>query len=80
MADSNRVREIAYQRWKDAGEPEGESLRFWLEAESEASEQQREDAELDEVLKESFPASDAPAGSISTVGPRPKSPPKRSGK
>ena len=31
------IRIRAYQKWEAAGKPEGQSLRFWLEAERELS-------------------------------------------
>ena len=35
MTAKQQVRESAYFKWKAAGCPEGDSLRFWLEAELE---------------------------------------------
>jgi hypothetical protein len=29
------IRELAYSRWEAAGRPEGDGVRFWLEAEQE---------------------------------------------
>ena len=29
------IRVRAYQRWQEAGEPEGDGIQFWLEAERE---------------------------------------------
>jgi len=29
----NRIQTISYQLWVDAGSPDGESLKFWLQAE-----------------------------------------------
>jgi hypothetical protein len=31
----NDIRQLAYQKWVAAGRPEGDSSRFWLEAEQE---------------------------------------------
>jgi hypothetical protein len=31
----NDIRQLAYQKWAAAGMPEGNSSRFWLEAEQE---------------------------------------------
>ena len=36
VQDENRVRELAYQKWEDAGRPEGDEVKFWLAAEREA--------------------------------------------
>ena len=30
-----QVRELAYQKWQGAGEPQGDGLQFWLDAERE---------------------------------------------
>lgn len=79
MASAEEIREEAYRRWQAAGEPAGEAERFWLEAEQELGGcSECEEAAIDEALKESFPASDPPAGSISKVGPQPARPAKRS--
>ena len=47
--NDDAVRETAYYLWQQAGEPAGESLRFWLEAEEEFAchgDMTSEDAEL----------------------------------
>lgn len=31
----NRIRELAYYKWVDAGHPDNSDLDFWLQAESE---------------------------------------------
>ena len=31
------IRERAYQKWRDAGAPQGDGLVYWLDAESEIS-------------------------------------------
>lgn len=31
----DEIKQKAYYKWKDASEPEGKSLKFWLEAEKE---------------------------------------------
>jgi hypothetical protein len=31
----NEVRQRAYEKWEAAGKPEGNDIRFWLEAEKE---------------------------------------------
>lgn len=53
------IRELAYHHWKEAGEPQGEDLRFWLEAEkeqqdfdaSEAADDSLEDLNLPPMVK-----------------------------
>jgi len=34
-----KVRELAYQKWEKAGYPAGDGKNFWLEAESELTDQ-----------------------------------------
>lgn len=34
LHDQN-VRELAYEKWQDAGTPPGDGVKFWLEAEKE---------------------------------------------
>jgi hypothetical protein len=49
MVNEAAIRESAYHLWKQAGEPEGEDLRFWLAAEQEldcCGDMTSEDAEL----------------------------------
>jgi Protein of unknown function (DUF2934) len=36
-ATDDKIRERAYQLWEAAGRPEGDGVRFWIEAEREAS-------------------------------------------
>jgi hypothetical protein len=41
VEDSNteqQVRELAYKKWQVAGEPEGDGVQFWLDAEREIRE------------------------------------------
>jgi hypothetical protein len=40
------IRSKAYQLWKDAGEPEGQSDAFWYEAEKKLLRNRTESAEL----------------------------------
>ena len=35
------IRPLAYMKWEAAGKPEGDDLRFWLEAKREASQKRR---------------------------------------
>lgn len=55
-----RVREMAYRLWEEAGSPEGEDERLWFQAKLAI---EREEASLDRELAESFPASDPPSSS-----------------
>lgn len=55
-----RIREKAFELWKEAGCPEGESEVFWYSAIAKIAE---EEAKLDNALKGTFPASDAPSSS-----------------
>lgn len=55
-----RIRLRAYQLWKQAGEPLGKHLDFWLVAETEDAAASKDD-ELKEGLEESLPASDTPS-------------------
>ena len=62
------VRDTAYRKWQEAGEPVGDGVQFWLEAEQECGCNGQECTEeaIDEASEESFPASDPPArGSLS---------------
>jgi hypothetical protein len=61
--DPHTVRELAYRLWEQRGRPEGGAEEDWFEAERQLSGQlRRTDAQVvDEAVKESFPASDAPA-------------------
>lgn len=34
------IRTLAYQKWEEAGRPEGDGVQFWVEAESEIKQQQ----------------------------------------
>jgi hypothetical protein len=61
--DPRSVRELAYRLWEQRGRPEGGAEEDWFEAERQLSGAlRRTDAQVvDEAVKESFPASDAPA-------------------
>ncbi len=60
--DQQAIREAAYYAWERAGQPNGDGVEYWLEAER-AFYQQREPEpdRVEEASEESFPASDAPA-------------------
>jgi hypothetical protein len=64
------VRDAAYRKWQEAGEPAGDGVQFWLEAEQECGCNSPEGAEeaFDEASEESFPASDPPARSSVSTG------------
>ena len=34
-ADRSEISVVAYQKWEEAGHPEGQDLHFWLEAEAQ---------------------------------------------
>lgn len=34
-SDKQKVRELAYKKWQQAGEPNGDGVNFWLDAEKE---------------------------------------------
>jgi hypothetical protein len=64
------VRDAAYRKWQEAGEPAGDGVQFWLEAEQECGCSGPECTEeaFDEASEESFPASDPPARSSPSSG------------
>jgi DUF2934 family protein len=63
--DPQAVRDLAYSLWEQRGKPEGDAERHWLEAERLLGAQPRTDNQrVDESVRESFPASDAPASGI----------------
>ena len=73
MSDSNEqhIRERAYTLWEKEGSPEGRDVEFWerarlmVEAEAKPAmvrpQVSAKDAQIDEAMKETFPASDPPA-------------------
>ena len=64
------VRDAAYRKWQEAGEPPGDGVQFWLEAEQECNCTDDECAveqAIDEASEESFPASDPPARGASLM-------------
>ena len=74
--DDAAIREAAYYKWLAAGEPEGDGLEFWLQAEREWQQPTTEEA-FDEASEESFPASDPPARTVTASRAVPASRPKR---
>jgi hypothetical protein len=63
--DPQAVRELAHSLWEQRGKPEGEAERHWFEAERLLGAQPRTDNQrVDESVRESFPASDAPASGV----------------
>lgn len=59
-AHEDRVREMAYVLWQEAGSPNGRDAHFWHLAEQGV---QTDEREYDKTLADSFPASDPPANS-----------------
>ena len=49
------IRSKAYQLWKDAGEPEGQSEAFWYEAEKELLRNRTELGELPPGMTDNLP-------------------------
>jgi hypothetical protein len=49
------VRSRAYQLWKDAGEPEGQSDAFWYQAEKELRLKRSEQGELPPGMTDNLP-------------------------
>src|SRR5215831_4749421 len=63
--DPQAVRDLAHKLWEQRGKPEGEAERHWLEAERLLGAEPRTDNQrVDESVRESFPASDAPASGV----------------
>lgn len=64
-----RIRETAYGLWEKEGSPEGREQEFWLRAEQIVDSNaehpghsvHESDAEVDQELADSFPASDPPS-------------------
>ena len=76
-----KVRERAYAIWLRQGSPDGQAEQFWLMAEEEllaerqgrasvprdeCPDRPKDEAAVDEVVDDSFPASDPPAWSSET--------------
>jgi len=63
--DPQAVRDLAYSLWEQRGKPEGDAERHWFEAERLLGAEPRTDNQrVDESVRESFPASDAPASGL----------------
>lgn len=61
--DPRKQRELAYRLWEERGRPVGRPDEDWFEAERRLRSGQHEvdSAAVDEAVRESFPASDAPS-------------------
>jgi hypothetical protein len=63
--DPQAVRDLAYSLWEQRGKPEGDAQEHWFEAERLLGVRPRTDNQrVDESVRESFPASDAPASGL----------------
>ena len=63
--DPQAVRDLAYSLWEQRGKPEGDAQEHWFEAERLLGGGRRTDSQrVDESVRESFPASDAPASGL----------------
>ena len=68
--DPQKVRELAHRLWEERGRPEGRAEEDWFEAERRlAGAHHAESKAVDEAVKESFPASDAPASGLPDTPP-----------
>ena len=82
-----RVRERAYAIWQREGSPDGSAEQFWLMAEEELlaegegpasgpaeerPDRPRDEAQVDDTIDDSFPASDPPAWTSETGAGAPK--------
>ncbi len=71
------IREMAYYKWERAGQPLGDDLKFWLEAEKERFGDRYDGPAfytdiVEEALQETFPASDSASWMMTTVGVHPR--------
>jgi hypothetical protein len=63
--DPQAVRDLAYSLWEQRGKPDGDADGHWFEAERLLGAGRRTDNQrVDESVRESFPASDAPASGL----------------
>jgi len=58
------VRELAHRLWEQRGRPHGRSEEDWFAAEKRLSGEGSGSRAVDESVKESFPASDAPSSNL----------------
>src|SRR5262245_38780912 len=64
------VRELAHRLWEQRGRPHGRSEEDWFAAEKRLSgEGTASSRAVDESVKESFPASDAPSSNVPDAPP-----------
>ena len=63
--DQRAIRDLAYSLWEQRGKPDGGPDEDWFEAERLLGARPRTDNQrVDESVRESFPASDAPASGL----------------
>jgi hypothetical protein len=65
QTNEQQIRELAYRLWQEQGRPEGLAEEHWRQAEKLlAKTSSGQSAQVDEAVRESFPASDPPATGI----------------
>lgn len=63
VQQEDKLRELAYKLWEEAGRPSGRQEEFWQQAEERLAQEKQEkrhvpNDDLDAAGKDSFPASD----------------------